>query len=85
MEDDFELRVLSPGGRDSWHLEGLAGATFSVISLAEKSVVSERGSVWELDHAELAALADEGVSNRVASADACVTCLEGCVAVYVLR
>ena len=85
VEDDFELRVLSPGGRDSWHLEGLDGATFSVISLAEKSVVSERGSVWELDHAELAALADEGVSNRVASADACVTCHEGCVAVYVLR
>ena len=85
VEDDFELRVLSPGGRDSWHLEGLEGATFSVVSLAEKSVVSERGSVWELDHAELAALADEGVSNRVASADACVTCHEGCVAVYVLR
>lgn len=85
VEDDFELRILSPRGCDAWLLEGHEGATFSVIALEEGSVVSERGSAWELDHARLGLLDDEGVSNVVRSGEACVTCHAGCVAVFLMR
>jgi thiamine pyrophosphokinase len=79
------MRILSPRGCDAWLLEGHEGATFSVIALEEGSVVSERGSAWELDHARLGLLDDEGVSNVVRSGEACVTCHAGCVAAFLMR
>ncbi|MBP3883340.1 MAG: thiamine diphosphokinase [Olsenella sp.] len=85
VEDAYELRLLSPRGARSWRFGADArGRTFSAIALAPGTVVSERGSKWELDHAPLALLDDAGVSNIVVSEDACVTCHEGCVAVYLM-
>lgn len=85
VEDGSECRLLSPGGTATWRMEGVRGRTFSVIAMREGTVVSERGSKWELDHREMYLLGDLGVSNVVA-ADACeVTCHAGVVAVYLIR
>jgi thiamine pyrophosphokinase len=85
VEDDYELRLLSPRGSRSWRFGADArGSTFSTIALAPGTVVSERGSKWELDRAPLALLDDAGISNVVVSEDAFVTCHEGSAAVYLM-
>lgn len=82
VEDGFECRILSPEGAEAWDIGAARGRTFSAIALRDGTVVSERGSKWELDHAQLGLLADTGISNVVA-ADACrVTCHAGVVAVF---
>lgn len=84
VEDGSECRILSPQGTASWQMADAVGETFSAIALREGTVVSERGSKWELDHRPLALLADLGISNVVAT-DACVvTCHAGVVAVYLI-
>lgn len=83
VEDGFEARVLAPGGTARWELGGRSqGRTLSVLALAD-AVVSERGLRWELEHRHLEAGSDEGVSNVVTSARACIEC-EGGVAGAVL-
>lgn len=84
VEDTFECRVLSPQGTASWHMGGAVGHTFSAIALREGTVVSERGSKWELNHRAMGLLSDLGISNVVAG-DCCeVTCHAGVVAVFLM-
>ncbi len=88
VEDDFECRILSPGGRARWDVgaeKGARGATFSAVSLAEGTVVTERGMRWELDRRQLAPLTDEGVSNVIEADDAHVICHAGRLAAFLLR
>lgn len=75
-----KAQLISPEGRASVAVPG-AGTSFSVIPLADDTVVSERGARWDLDHAHLDALQDLGVSNRVARDEASVTCHAGCALV----
>ncbi len=81
VEQGFECRILSAEGAPSWTMEA-PGATFSVIALREGTVVSEKGSVWELDQQPLALLDDRGISNVVGETACTVTCHQGTVAVY---
>lgn len=86
VEDSYECRILAPEGTPCWRMgEGHVGATFSCIALRDGTVVSERGTRWELDHAPLELLGDLGISNVVASADAAVICHGGIAAVIVQR
>lgn len=62
-EDDTTARILHAG--ESWTIEGANGKTFSIIAIAPNTEVSEHGLEWELDHAQLALLADTGISNVV--------------------
>ena len=62
-EDKVVARILHAG--ESWTIEGAEGKTFSIIAIAPRTVVSEHGLEWELDHASLALLADTGISNIV--------------------
>ena len=79
FENGYEAFVLSPKGRATWDIGEMGrGKTFSLVPL-EESVVSEENMYWELDHERLAGLADRGISNRVTTGMARVTCYEGCV------
>ena len=62
-EDKVVSRILRAG--ESWIIEGAEGKTFSIIAIAPNTKVSEHGLEWELDHAQLALLADTGISNVV--------------------
>ena len=62
-EDKVIARILHAG--ESWTIEGAEGKTFSIIAIAPNTKVSEHGLEWELDHAQLALLADTGISNVV--------------------
>lgn len=62
-EDKMVARILHAG--ESWTIEGAEGKTFSIIAIAPNTKVSEHGLEWELDHAQLALLADTGISNVV--------------------
>ena len=85
IEDGFELRVLSPDGEPFWRLGKAAlNHTFSAVPLLPATVVSEQGMQWELDHRELPALGDEGISNVITTANAKVTCHAGAIAAYLL-
>lgn len=86
VEDGFECRILSPCARSSWRIEGAEGSTFSVVSLAEGTVVSERGCKWELDHRTVDFLGGWGLTlSNVVTRDACtVTCHEGMAAVFII-
>lgn len=78
-EQGFEAFVLSPEGRPTWELGEIGrGKEFSLVAL-EDSVVSEENMYWELDHERIGALIDRGISNRVTTGMARVTCHEGCV------
>lgn len=88
VEDDFECRVLAPAGRPQWLVGAepdAVGKTFSAIPLAGPAVISEQDMRWELDHRELPALSDEGVSNIVTSTSAVVTCHTGLLAAILVR
>lgn len=88
VEDGFECRVLSPEGTSSWKVgaaDGREGATFSAIAVREGSVVSERGTHWELDRASLGLLDDLGVSNIIRSSEAEIVCHEGVVAAFLIH
>ncbi len=63
VEDETTARILHGG--ESWTFEGSEGKTFSIVAIAPKTEVSEHGLEWELDHAQLALLADTGISNVV--------------------
>lgn len=65
VEDETTARILHRG--ESWAIEGAEGKTFSIIAIAPRTVVSEHGLEWELDHAPLGLLADTGISNVVRS------------------
>lgn len=79
-----ECRILAPAGSARWELGAQAqGARLSAIALAPGTVVSERGMRWDLDHADLPLLSDQGISNVVASPDAAVTCHAGVLACFV--
>ena len=82
VEDGFECRILSPEGAPSWRFDGDEGAALSVVALANDTVVSERGTRWELDHNPLELLSDLGISNRITAAEAEVCCHAGAVAVF---
>lgn len=84
IDQTTKAQLISPDGRPSVTVLG-PGTVFSVIPLADGTVLSERGSHWELDHARLDALQDLGVSNRVAAAEATVTCHAGSALVIVKR
>lgn len=62
-EDKVVARILHAG--ESWIIEDAEGKTFSIIAIASNTEVSEHGLEWELDHAQLALLADTGISNVV--------------------
>lgn len=62
-EDKVIARILHTG--ESWTIEGAEGKTFSIIAIAPRTVVSEHGLEWELDHSPLGLLADTGISNVV--------------------
>lgn len=62
-EDDTTARILHEG--ESWTIEGAEGKTFSIISIAPNTEISEHGLEWELDHSPLGLLADTGISNVV--------------------
>lgn len=62
-EDETTARILHAG--ESWIIESHEGSTFSIIAIAPNTEVSEHGLEWELDHAQLALLADTGISNIV--------------------
>lgn len=62
-EDEVTGRILHQD--ETWTIEGAEGKTFSIIAIAPRTVVSEHGLEWELDHASLALLADTGISNIV--------------------
>lgn len=62
-EDEVTARILHQD--ETWTIEGAEGKTFSIIAIAPRTVVSEHGLEWELDHASLALLADTGISNIV--------------------
>lgn len=64
-EDETTARILRAG--ESWTIEGAEGSTFSIIAIAPNTEVSEHGLEWALDHAQLALLADTGISNVVRS------------------
>ena len=64
-EDKVVARILHAG--ESWIIEGAEGKTFSIISIASGTVVSEHGLEWELNHSPLGLLADTGISNIVRS------------------
>lgn len=64
-EDETTTRILRGG--ESWTFEGAEGKTFSIIAIAPNTKVSEHGLEWELDQAQLALLADTGISNVVRS------------------
>lgn len=85
VEDGFEARILSPSGLSRWDLSGAAGATLSVVALADNTTVSESGMRWNLDHRHLPFLGDEGISNVVLDAQAFVECHEGQLVVYLLK
>ncbi|MGI6755620.1 MAG: thiamine diphosphokinase [Atopobiaceae bacterium] len=82
VEDAFEMRVLSPEGAASWRIAHASGQTFSVIALRERTVASEKGMRWNLDHRELALLTDVGISNRIVEDAAEVTCHAGVLACF---
>lgn len=79
-----EARLIAPEGRPLAEVPGPA-TTFSVIPLADGTVLSEQGSHWELDHATLDALADLGISNVAGPAGATVSCHEGAALVIAAR
>lgn len=62
-EDKVVARILRAG--ESWTIEGAKGKTFSIISIAPNTEVSEHGLEWELNHSPLGLLADTGISNVV--------------------
>lgn len=64
-EDKVVARILRAG--ETWTIESAEGKTFSIISIAPNTEVSEHGLEWELDHASLGLLADTGISNVVRS------------------
>ena len=81
VEDDYACHVLSPLGAPAWRLTGREGATVSAIALASDTVASAWGMRWNLDRRPMELLADVGVSNRVASANAGFRCHSGVLAV----
>ena len=85
MEDDYVCHILSPSGVPAWRLSAREGATVSAIALASDTVASAWGMRWNLDHRPMEPLADVGVSNRVASANAGFRCHSGVLAVMDVR
>ncbi|MGN0071043.1 MAG: thiamine diphosphokinase [Atopobiaceae bacterium] len=83
-EDGFICRMLVAG--TSWKLGSEAkGHTFSALSLAARSVVTERGMLWTPDHSALGILDDRGVSNQVTEEASEIVCHEGMVAAFLLQ
>lgn len=82
-ENGFEARILSCDR--SWAIEGAVGRRFSLVALAEGTVVSERGFEWELDRFDLPLLGDQGISNFVTAPSATVSCHRGCAIAYLFR
>lgn len=81
-EDDVTARILHTG--ESWTIEGANGKTFSIIAIVPNTEVSEHGLEWELDHAQLAVLADIGISNIVRRT-AVITVHQGTAIAYLLH
>ena len=83
-EDRFVCRMLVAG--TSWKLGAEAkGHTFSALSLAACSVVTERGMLWCPDHSALGILDDRGVSNQITEDVSEIACHEGTVAAFLLQ
>ncbi len=85
IEDGFECRILAPEGEPTWHLEAMPGQTISAIALVDNTVVSAQGVRWPLDHVQMPALSDYGVSNRAIDRTCELTCHSGILAVFLLR
>lgn len=85
VEDAFEARILSPKGASTWEFASDdLERTLSVFALLAPACVSERGTRWELDHAELMPLDDLGVSNVIERHPSSVTAHDG-VALAILQ
>ncbi len=83
-EDAFLCRILPAGS--VWELEPSAiHHTFSALSLAELSCITETGMLWSVTHSELGLLDDRGVSNRIEGEDAAISCEAGMVAAFLLK
>ena len=81
-EDEVTARILHKD--ETWTIEGAEGKTFSIIAIAPRTVVSEHGLEWELDHSPLGLLADTGISNIVRST-AKIEVHTGTAIAYLLR
>ena len=81
-EDEVTARILHQD--ETWIIENAEGKTFSIIGIAPRTVVSEHGLEWELDHSPLALLADTGISNIVRST-AEITVHQGVAIGYLLH
>lgn len=81
-EDRVVARILHAG--ESWTIEGAEGKTFSIITIAPNTEVSEHGLEWELDHSPLGLLADAGISN-VVRRTATITVHQGVAIGYLYR
>lgn len=62
-EHEVTARILHQN--ETWTIKNATGKTFSIIAIAPNTEVSEHGLEWELDHAPLGLLADNGISNVV--------------------
>lgn len=82
IEDGFICKVLSDTGRASWTLVDAVGQSFSAVALAPHTILTEKGFAWDVDCLELPVLLDRGISNRVKSSNACITCVRGVVAAF---
>ena len=81
-EDETTARILHAG--ESWTIQGAEGKTFSIIAIAPETEISEHGLEWELDHSQLALLADTGISNIVRGT-AVITVHQGTAIAYLLH
>lgn len=81
-EDEVTARILHQD--ETWTIENAEGKTFSIIAIAPRTVVSEHGLEWELDHSPLGLLADTGISNIVRST-AKIEVHTGTAIAYLLR
>ena len=79
----YEGRVLRGG--QTWHLGSQAiGKTFSAIALKEGTTISEHGMRWNLEHSQMRAFSDVGISNRVEASGACASCHTGMLACFLI-
>lgn len=82
VEDKVVARILHAD--ESWTIEGAEGKTFSIITIAPNTQVSEHGLEWELEHAFLGLLADTGISNIVRKT-ATITVHQGTAIAYLYK
>lgn len=82
-ETNYTAYVLSPDGVLNCEFdENFKSSQVSCIPLAQGCCISEKGMKWDLDHKELEALSDLGMSNVIESDCAEIVCHSGVVGVF---